>query len=293
MRGKRLLLSVAVCAATSAAGYYGFAALPHGVATTALANPENTSVSAGVFRNAYFGLTLPLPEGWKLGAEGPPPSQSGEYVLGTLVSEDERAGTIVMTAQDMFFAAAPYRDTAAMVEDFRRATAEISDMTIDHEPSQEQIGDKAMYRVDFNGVGLFRSMLATDLRCHIIRIMVTAPDPESLATLVRGLDDLSIGTDSDATSAPPVCNKGYATVETTLRQVEPARIGDSYAPIPVRVIIGTGGNVKWVHVIHAAADQRYSIEAAVRQWKFRPYVTNGRSQEVETDLLVRFTPHRN
>jgi hypothetical protein len=293
MRGKRLFYCVVVYLATSGAGYYGFAAPPSDVATTERANPEDTSVSDRSFRSAYFGMTLPLPDGWKLGDEGPPPSQSGEYVLGTFVSEGEHVGTIVVTAQDMFFAAAPYHDASTMVEDFRRATAEVSDMTIDREPSQKRIGGKVLYRVDFNGVGLFRSMLATDLRCHIIRITATAPGLESLATLVRGLENLSFDTEADANSAVPACIKGYATAETTLRQVEPARVGDRYAPIPVRVIIGTDGDVKWVHVIRATADQRRSIEAAVRQWKLRPLVTNGRAQEVETDLLIRFTPHGN
>jgi outer membrane biosynthesis protein TonB len=69
-------------------------------------------------------------------------------------------------------------------------------------------------------------------------------------------------------------------------------MGDSYSP-SVQVIIGTDGDVKWVDVIRSTADQRHSIEAAMRQWKFSPYVTNGRAQEVETDLLIRFTPHGN
>jgi hypothetical protein len=36
------------------------------------------------------------------------------------------------------------RRASTMVEDFRRATAEVSDMTIDHEPSQKRIGGKVL-----------------------------------------------------------------------------------------------------------------------------------------------------
>jgi hypothetical protein len=291
MYGKPVLLSMVVCAAIATVLHYGVATLFYGVAATPLANPEDTSVSAGIFRSAYFGMTLPLPAGWKLGVEGHPPSQSGEYVLGTLISEDEHAGTIVMTAQDMFFADASYRDSAEMIKDFRRSTVEISGMKIDHEPSQEQIDGKAMYRMDFSGVGLFRSMLATDARCHLIRLTLTVPEPEALASIVRNLDSLSVYPNSDTVSAAPMCMKGYATAETTLRQVKPVIVGRSYAPIPLRVIIAADGSVKWVHVIHATPDQRRSIEDAVRQWKFRPYVKGGYAREIETGLLFRFTPH--
>jgi hypothetical protein len=291
MYGKPVLLSMVVCAAIATVVHYGVATLFYGVAATPLANPEDTSVSAGIFRSAYFGMTLPLPTGWKLGVEGHPPSQSGEYVLGTLVSEGEHAGTIVMTAQDMFFADVSYRDSAAMIEDFRRSTAEISGMKIDYEPSQEQIGGKAMYRMDFSGVGLFRSMVATEARCHLIRLTLTAPEPEALASVVRNLESLSMYPNSDTVSMAPMCMKGYATDETTLRQIKPVMVGRSYAPIPVRVIISTDGTVKWVHVIYATPDQRRSIEDAVRQWKFRPYVKGGYAREIETGLLFRFTPH--
>jgi hypothetical protein len=288
--GKRLLLWGAVSAAVFGAVCCGITSFPHRDTTTTLANPEDTWISAEVFRSAYFGMTLPLPGGWKLGATGHPPSQSGEYVLATLVSEGENTGTILITAQDIFFAEVRYRDTAAMIADFRRGVAELSGMKIDHEPSQERIGGRAMFRMDFNGVGLFRSMLAVDLRCHLIRFTVTAPEPEMLANLARALDNLSFDTNSDSSSAIPLCMKGYAMVDRTLRQVEPVMVGGAYERIPVRIIIGTDGGVKWVHAIHATADQRRSVEDAVRQWKFRPYVMNGRAREVETDLLFRVAP---
>ena len=38
--------------------------------------------------------------GWIAGPAGPPPSQFGDYVLGTLVPEGENTGTVVITAQD-------------------------------------------------------------------------------------------------------------------------------------------------------------------------------------------------
>jgi hypothetical protein len=60
--------------------------------------------------------------------------------------------------------------------------------------------------------------------------------------------------------------------------------------IPVRIIVTADGTVKHVHAIHATADQRASIEAALRQWKLRPYEVDGRAVEVETGLVIQFTP---
>ena len=39
--------------------------------------PEVGTVSAGRYRNAYFGLSYPIPAGWKEQPAGPQPSDSG------------------------------------------------------------------------------------------------------------------------------------------------------------------------------------------------------------------------
>ena len=234
MRRRRWYLIVAACVATSMAAHY-VATLPRGAAAPALANPEDGAVADGRFRNEYFGLTLPSPHGWIAGAAGPPPSQFGDYVLGTLAPEGENVGAIVMTAQDVFFATAPYADAAAMIEDFRRSTAEVPGMLIDREPSEEQIGGRVLWRVDFSGVGLYRAMLVTDIRCHLVRFNLTAREPLLLQSLLRSVDNLSFDPKSDGEASNPVCIKDYATEETVLRKVQPVPVGPTYAPIPVRI----------------------------------------------------------
>jgi hypothetical protein len=61
-------------------------------------------------------------------------------------------------------------------------------------------------------------------------------------------------------------------------------------PIPVRLVIGADGAVKHVHVIHATALQRSSIEGALAQWTFKPRKVDAGAGEVETGLLIEFTP---
>src|SRR5580698_10294629 len=73
--------------------------------------PEGGSVINNVYRNQYFGLTYALPKDWIEKYKGPPPSDSGRYVLAQLRPADTfkgpALGTVLITAQDMFFTPIP------------------------------------------------------------------------------------------------------------------------------------------------------------------------------------------
>jgi hypothetical protein len=45
--------------------------------------------------------------------------------------------------------------------------------------------------------------------------------------------------------------------------------------------------VEHVHVIRATSGQRETIERALTQWKLKPHEINGRTNEIETGLLIR------
>ena len=68
--------------------------------------PEGGTVT-DAFTDEYFGITYPLPKGWTEKYQGPPPSDSGRYVLAQIQAADTSTGTveghILVTAQDMFF----------------------------------------------------------------------------------------------------------------------------------------------------------------------------------------------
>lgn len=255
--------------------------------TAAMPNPEDGKVANGVYTNDYFGLSYPLPEGWAEGLAGPDPSHSGYYALRTLIPRDELNATILIAAQDMFFADKPLSNTVEAASDFRRAMSEIEGMTIDREPLQMRIADHTVERVDFSGVGLYRAMFVTEARCHLVSFNLTARDPERLASLALSVNSLSFVGRKGALSSAPACVKNYAVAENLLRKVEPAIIGSTFTPIPVRITIGVGGNVKHVHVIRATADQRKSIEHALAQWQFRAYEAQGRTVEIETGLVFQ------
>ncbi len=285
---RRLLhLGVVICLVGWLAWRYGAVTLPFGAVTSQTPNPEDGKVANATYTNRYFGLSYPLPQGWTVGEIGPDPSRSGYYVLGTFVPKSELTGTILVTAQDMFFADKPHGDAASAAKDFRQAISEVDGMTIDRELLEVRIADRLVQRVDFSGVGLYRAMLVAEIRCHLVSFNLTARDPELLARLALSLDNLSFAAERDLVSSVPTCVKNYAVGNNLLSRIEPVIAGPIAAPIPVRIVIGTDGGVKHVHVIRATAEQRRGIGDALRQWKFRPYEIGERAVEIETDLIFQ------
>jgi hypothetical protein len=266
---------------------YGSASSPRGAVTAAMPIPEDGTVSNGRYANQYFDLSYPLPPGWGEGLAGPDPSDTGYYVLSSLVPTGEPDATILIAAQDMFFAAKPDSDLATVASEFRDAMAGIDGMTIDHEPSEATIAGYLMRRVDFSGVGLYRGMYVTEIRCHFVSFNLTAQSPEHLSELARSLDNLSHISGKDG-AAVPVCLKDYAVADNIVQRVEPTPADPKFTSIPVRIIIDREGNVKQIHVIHAAPEQRHNIEEALLRWKFKPPRIGGEAVEVETGLLFRF-----
>jgi hypothetical protein len=193
----------------------------------------------------------------------------------------------------MFFAPGPSDDVKPsdgvknVVTDARQVMSSVDGMTIDREPEPVSVGGHPGYRLDFSGVGLFRSMLAIEIRCHVVMFNLTSRDPELLASLVKSLDDL----DAVQKKADPVpeCLRDYVS-ENVLSRVEPSRIGARTESVPVRLIVAADGSVKHVHVIRASAAQRRNVEEAVRQWKFKPFVKEGHPVEVETGMTLNLKP---
>jgi hypothetical protein len=271
--------------AVALAWRYGETLLPFAV-TSATPDPQDGKVAGGAYTNAYFDLTYPLPQGFAEGLAGPDPSHSGYYVLGSFVAQNAGAGTILIAAQDTFFDETR-RDLAETASEMRDTMAQIDGMSIDSEPAEIAFGrrpaSRPAWRIDFSGVGLYRAMILTEMRCHLVSITLTAPDPQARETLAGSLDHISLAAGRD----PPVCIRNYATGDQLIRRVAPTDIAPSPMPIPTRIIIGNDGAVRHVHVIRATDAQRKGIEQALQQWTFKPHTVNGRAIEVETGLALR------
>jgi hypothetical protein len=267
--------------------------LPAGLAwhrssvAVAMPTPDVGTVRTGAYVNKYFNLSYPLPLGWTEGLAGPAPSQHGYYALSALEPMAKLNATTLIAAQDMFFAPERYGDAIAMAHGISRSMSAIDGMTIDRPPSQVSIAGRRFGRVDFSGVGLFRSTWITQVRCHLLIFNFTANHPDVLATLVNSLGKLASTNAKASRHADPACLANHARTENILTKVDPPAIAPLSRSIPVRIIIAANGSVKHVHVIRATTDQRNGIEAALRRWTFKPRI--GRAAELETGLLIKFS----
>jgi hypothetical protein len=265
---------------------YGAVTFVYGPVRPQMPTPEDGRVLSGNYINEYFDLSFPLPEGWTEGDAGPDPSDAGYYVLRSLIPKSELNATILIAAQDLFFADKRYADMAEIARDFRQAMSEVDGMMIDREPAEIKVEDRIFYRVDFSGVGLYRATFTTAIRCHAVSFNLTATSPELLKNVALSIDRLSAHAEKAASF--PHCIENYAVPDNLVKKVEPVPAGARFVPIPVRIIVDATGAVKHVHVIRAGDEQRRNIEEALHQWKFKPYRVDGRAVEVETGLLFQF-----
>jgi hypothetical protein len=285
---RALSLGAATCLLGLLTWQFGAAISLRGI-KAAMPNPEDGKVAHGRYANSYFGFKYRLPQDWTAGEAGADPSQSGYYVLSTLIPKSELNANILIAAQDMFFGANTRGDVEERARDFQHALANVDGMIIDRDLTEVKVADHLLYRVDYSGVGLFRTRLATEVRCHVVSLNVTSRDRELLQRLAGNLDSFSFAAIRDAEFSPPPCVKDYSAGDNILHKVDPVPVGPKFVPIPVRIIVGADGSVKHVHVIRATDGQRRSIEDALYRWKLKPYEVSGRPSPVETGLVFKFT----
>jgi len=262
-------------------------AVPRCGAIVSPVNPEDGKVAQGQYTNEYFKIAYPLPADWNEDLEGPAPSYSGYYVL-TALKGSGRLGTMLIVAQDEFFAAEPLSRSMEMVDRLRRSISEIDGMTVDREPEEMTISGGHFTRLDFSGVGLYRTVLVTENRCHFVSFNLTTADPDQRKRLAQSLNGLSLAEPGDPAQPVPICLKDYATPERVVSRSDPAPAGPKFTQVPVRIIIGADGRARHIHVIRGSAEQKRNIAAALAEWQFTPPTMEGRPVEIETGLVFRF-----
>ena len=260
-----LYLGIAACLAGMGVVLHG-AILSSRDAGFIQSNPEAVSITDGGFVSDYFDLSYRVPEGWAEGLLGPPPSQSGYYVLGTWAPKGDFAGTILVAAQDIFFEPDSSDDVKDIVAQFRQVMSTVDGMTIDREPAQVSIAGHPGYRVDFSGVGLFRSMFAIEIRCHVVTFNLTTHDAELLASLAGSLDSL-IPVRKETSDPVPECVRDYAS-ENVMHRVEPEAVGAR--SVSARSTVGVSMAPHWVDMAplwchNAAMDLRQYVDSIQSQ----------------------------
>jgi len=261
--------------------------------------PEEGNITRGVFSDTYFGITYKLPPGWTEKYEGPPPSDSGSYVLAQLSPRDTfrgpARGSILITAQDMFFTPTLANNAAELInytKDHLQA-----DYKVEIPPRETTFAGRSFtfFAYESPVAQLHWYVLATDIRCHAVQIVLTSRNTKLLEDLMRDMNKMKLPAEIGSLAgfgggAVPACVKDYARDENILARTNPIFTEHRFNPVPVRFIIDKEGKVKQIHFLSAFADQANVISNALAQWKFKPYRRDGQPVEVETGILFGRVP---
>jgi hypothetical protein len=263
--------------------------------------PEGGNVSNNIFDDQYFGMSYSLPPDWEEKYKGPPPSDTGRYVLLQLRPADTfkgaARGTILITAQDMFFTPFPTANALELINYSKNNLQ--ADYKVEMPPTPTRIaGSPFTFFAYWSPVAeLHWYVMATEIRCHAVEIILTSRDTKLLESLVLALDKMKLPAEANPTAgtgggAVPVCLKDYATDDNLIARVDPVFTEHRFNPVPVRIIIDKEGTVKHIHFLSAFPDQAKAITDALRQWKFKRHLKDGQPVEVETGLMFGRAPYR-
>jgi hypothetical protein len=264
--------------------------------------PEDGRVTGNVFSNQYFGITYALPPDWTEKYEGPPPSDSGLYVLAQFRPADTykgpSRGSILITAQDLFFTQLPTTNARELIH-YTNDNLQ-ADYKVEVRPSVLKVAGHAFSFFVYNSpvAQLHWYVLATQIRCHAVELVLTSRDARLLKTTILDMNTkMKLPVEASPTAgtgggAVPVCIKDYASDENVMARVDPIFAEHRFNPVPVRIIINKEGKVHHIHFLSSFPDQEKAITDALRQWKFRPYLRDGQRMEVETGIMFGRAPYR-
>ena len=256
--------------------------------------PEEGGVVKNVYKNRYLGLSYPLPSDWEESFKGPPPSDRGTYVLAYLLPsstfQGPIKGTVMFSAQDMFFSLTPVSNAKELIA-YRQEHLEPY-YESEKAPAEMTIAGHTFARFDYTSkvANLHWVILATQIRCHAVQFVFSSQDVKLIQRLISDMDGITLPADAGAAAGGgggdwPHCVAGYARPENITNRVEPVLNDRRFNQIPVRIIIDKRGRVKYAHVISAFPDQSRIITDALMQWSFKPYIVDGNPAEVETGIM--------
>jgi hypothetical protein len=262
--------------------------------------PEGGAVTNGVFRDPYFGMTYALSKDWEENYKGPPPSDNGRYVLAQISPADtfkgSARGSILITADDMFFTPLPVGNASEVIT-YTKDNLQ-ADYKVELPPSQTRIAGRpfAFFAYWSPVAELHWYVLATQIRCHAVEIVVTSRDTKLLESLMLDLNKMELSPEAGSTTRTgggdvPVCIKDYAESGNMISRVDPILTEHKFNSVPVRIIIDKEGKVKHIHFLSAFPDQARAIADALKQWRFKPYLRDRQPVEVETGVLFGRASH--
>jgi TonB family protein len=293
-------------------------------ATTSLAF-ENGAIANGIYSNECFGFSLPVPAGWEVNeavtAGGKARHRSDkDVVLLFLRQQDKLPGRIILSAFD---ASGHTGGAQAFVTDAVRA--QINSTTDKHELVRDtfavKFGGRDFFRSDYKGflsdkTSLYFAYVYTEFRGYFIGETVAAPSPEDLDKAANSLQAISFHPDEinhQCAMSPNAATSSDAAPKTALPQVVRVSVGvatgllikkvdPEYPPaalqsrvqgqVVLRALIDKNGDVESLTLFSGDPLLAPAALAAVKQWKYTPYLLNGQPTKIDTVVEVNFSLSR-
>jgi hypothetical protein len=261
--------------------------------------PEGGKVTNSVYTNPYFGLTYPLSPDWTEKYSGPPPSDSGYYVLAQIrpagTFKGASRGSILIAAQDLFFTLIPAKNALELINYTKDSLS--ADYKVEQPPTPVTIANHSFVRFDYGSpvAELHWHVLATEIRCHTVQFIFTSRDTKLAEGLIEETNKMNLPAEAGlglgmGGNDVPVCIKDYANGENVIERVDSVFAERRFNPVSVRIIIDKQGKVKHVHFLSAYPEQAKAITDALFQWRFRPHLRDGKPVEVETGIMFGRAP---
>jgi hypothetical protein len=158
--------------------------------------PEGGRVTNNVFSNQYFGLTYALSPDWTEKYSGPPPSDSGYYVLAQIrpagASTGTRRGSILIAAQDLFFTLTPAGNALELIN-FEKESLD-AEYKVEQPPTLVRIANHSFVRFDYGSpvAQLHWHVLATQIRCHMVQFVFTSRDTKLVESLIQEMSKMTL-----------------------------------------------------------------------------------------------------
>src|SRR5260370_12150797 len=192
---------------------------------------------------------------------------------------------MLITGEELLFTALPAANALELVN-YTKDNLQ-ADYKVELKPTETSIAGRAFTFLAYWApvAELHWYVLATEIRCHTVELVLTSRDTKLLENLILDMNRMKLPAEAGSTSgkgggAVPVCIKDYARDENVIERVDPVFTERRFNPVPVRIIIDKEGKIKHIHFVSAFPDQANAITDALSHWRFKPYLGDGHPVKV-------------
>lgn len=266
--------------------------------------PPAGHFSNGTYLNPDLGITYTLPGDWRDSTDSSGSNlnpASGSRIL--LVADRSAA---LMSVDRIVFAAQSTEgitsDVQQFAEKFSKASTQRNNSELLRSGVVVDFGGLKFYRADLKESGLlsniYRTHLCTEIQGYFLVWTFASLSDSRLDEMVNTLKDLSIAPEKRFRSRdiyPPP-----AVYEKDMRQWLLKRVPPVYSKEMMRdhttgdvvlgLIVGPDGAVKKARLISGQTTLTEAATNAAMQWKYRPYLLDGKPVSAETEITIHFAP---